>query len=292
MNNRILVAVTLAAALLAVDGLGPTHSSASAQEVQITGPLAGAPAVRNMRAYRAGRIQLQPGFAITLQDEFDKALLFTVQAQYHFTDWLGVGVWGGFAGVHLDTGLTDEVRAQGVTTDRNILSLPSREGFSNQIGNMTWIFALQGTFIPLRGKLALFQKLFVDTDFYIFAGAALLGIEERADVSVDDVAACEVMVGAARQACYAQTQRARSSRATAAPTFGAGLTMYFNDFVGLSLEWRGLPFAWNTSGTDECCNEGRFPDGEIDSQDRISHFNHMFQLGVVIYLPTEVEVTE
>ena len=76
-------------------------------------------------------------------------------------------------------------------------------------------------------------------------------------------------------------------------TFGAGINMYFNDFIGLSFEWRGMPFKWNTSGTDEAGNgSGTFPDGNIDADDRISHFNQMFTIGLVVYLPTEAGSSE
>ena len=271
-------------ALLATLGLAP--SVASAQEVQVEGPLAGEPAVRHMRVYRSGRIQIQPGFAMTLQDEYSTTMLGTLQLQFHLTDWLGVGVWGGYGVYHGDTSLTDEVVAQGITTDRNRLSLPTAAGFSDQVGRISSVAAGQATFIPLRGKLALFQTLFVDTDFYLFGGVALVGVEERADVT------STVCATVGNPACVA-SQSARSTRFSLAPTFGAGLTMYFNDFIGLSLEWRGLPFAWNTSGTDESGHaRGDFPDGEIDGDDRIFHFNHLFQLGVVIYLPTAAEITD
>jgi len=239
-----------------------------------------------MRIYRAGRIQLQPGFAVTLQDQFDKAMFFSLQAQYHITDWLGVGVWGGYAGVHLNTDLTDQVHAQGVTTDRNRLSLPTRDNFDQQIGQMQWVGAIQASFIPLRGKLALFQKLFVDTDFHIFLGAAFVGIEERSDYdpsSLDDTMGCDVNC----------SQTARTSRVAIAPTFGAGLTMYFNDYLGLSVEWRGMLFAWNRSGTDESGSpDGDFPDGVINSNDRFFALNHMFQVGLTVYLPTAAGISE
>ena len=283
MMNRWLVSVAVLVALLAAQGLRP--GAVSAQDIQISGPLAGEPAVRHMRIYRRGRLQLQPGFATTLQDEFSNTMLASLQAQYHLTDWLGIGVWGAFGAVHIDTSLTDEVGTQGITTDRNRLSLPTAAGFSDQIGRISFVGAAQVSFIPLRGKLALFQKLYVDTDFYVFGGAAVVGVEERADVSGS--------VCATASAACTDSQLARSTRISIAPTFGAGLTMYFSDFVGLSLEWRGLPFAWNTSGTDESGHDrGDFPDGQIDSQDRIFHFNHLFQIGVVIYLPTSAALTD
>ncbi len=283
MTKKILISL-LGAGLACVALQSPVP--VRAQEVQITGPLAGAPAVRKMRLYRKGRVQLQPFLGFTIRDEFSRSLMFGLQANYHFTEWLGLGFWGGFAGVNLDTQLTKEVDSKGVSTDRNRLSLPSRQGFDSQIATLTWAAAIQATFIPLRGKLALFQKVFSDTDFYIFGGAAFIGLEERADVS--DGSVCS----APGQACL-DTQTARSSRVAIAPTFGAGLTMYFNEYLGLSVEWRGLPFAWNTSGTDESGSPaGDFPDGQIDSDDRRFQFNQMINIGLVFYLPVHARITD
>ena len=292
-TKRFLTLATLAAAILAADMVGGA-SKAHAQEVQITGPLAGAPAVRRMRLYRTGRIQLEPNFSFTLQDEFKRTLYVGLHAGYYFMDWLGIGVWGAYGVAGLNTGLTDEVVRAGVTTDRNRLSLPTNENFDSQVGEQVWAAALQLEFIPLRGKLAMFQKLFVDTDLYMFLGVAFVGVEERADVHLqesNEEAGTECAL--ADTACLEQSQTARSSRVAIAPTFGVGLTMMFNDFVGLNLNWRGMPFSWNTSGTDESGDEdGDFPDGAVDSDDRFFKFNHMFQVGLVIYLPTEPEITE
>ncbi|MCA9580748.1 MAG: hypothetical protein KC416_03070 [Myxococcales bacterium] len=269
--------------------------AASAQDVQVTGPLAGAPACRHCRIYRDGRIQLQPFAGFTLVDEYSRTMIFGLQAQYHFTDWLGLGLWGGYGGVHIDTALTDEITTGGQVTDRNSLSLPDPAAFPNQIGQIDWVGALQVTFIPLRGKLALFQELFVDSDFYFFGGIAAVGLEERADVDATTGSTCaSVIGGAASDPICLQSQNERATRVAIAPTFGVGLMVYFNEFIGLSMEWRALPFSWNTSGTDEAGGppDADFPDGVIDSDDQIFHFNHMVNIGLAFYLPASIEVTE
>lgn len=289
--RRGLVAFSLVCGALAWAWSG----KAAAQTIQVTGPLAGAPAVRHMRVRRAKKLQLQPSVGFTLQDEFSKAILFGGQLNYHFTDWLGLGVWGSYAGVNLDTDLTREVGDLGQTTDRNALNLPSRAGFDDQVGRINWTAALQATFIPLRGKLSLFQKFFVDTDFYLFGGLAFVGVEERADVNTEGstpVCSEAPPAGADRSDPCVASQFARSSRVALAPTFGVGLMFYLNHFMGLSLEWRGLPFKWNTSGTDEKGTADGFPDGQIDSSDRLSHFNHMMSVGLAFTIPPKEVVTE
>jgi outer membrane beta-barrel protein len=260
-----------------------TGLPAQAQEVTITGPLAGAPSVMHMRIYREGRFQIKLQGAMTLQDEFTRSIIFGGQLQYNLTDWLGIGVWGGFAPIHLDTGLTDEVNTRGAANERNVLSLPNKKLFPNQIGKILYIAAPQVEFTPLRGKLGLFEKVFVDTDFFLFGGVAFIGVEERADVL--NKSTCSTVPPSA--ACTPASQNARSSRMAIGPTFGVGLSMYLAEFLAMSIEWRAFPFAWNTSGTDESgSTKGTFPDGIINSSDRLFHFNHLVGLGFSFFLPT------
>jgi outer membrane beta-barrel protein len=287
--------VALAAGLL---GLAPT---ASAQEVQITGPLAGAPAVRRLRIYREGRFEVTPQAAFTLTDEYTRTIAFGASATYHFTDWLGVGAWGFFAPIHIDTALTDQISQIGQTATSNRLSLPSAAGFPDQIGTINWGAALQAVFIPLRGKLSLFQKLFIDADFYITGGVAFIGVEERAD-TVDGAGVRDTSCDGPPPAAGAldecvNRQGERGSRVAITGTFSAGLRLHVNEWMALNLEWRALPFSWNTGGTDEdgatnLNGDGGFADGIIDSADRAFHFNHMFIVGWSFYLPTKATISE
>jgi outer membrane beta-barrel protein len=289
--KRFAITLTIASCL-AVAGLG----SARAQEVQVQGPLAGAPAVIGLRVYREMRFQVQLHAAMTLQDEFSRAILPGGQLMFHFTDWLGVGIWGGFAAGNIDSSLTDQIVEKGQTNAVNVLSLPNATRFSDQIGRLKWIAAPQVTFIPLRGKLGIFEKLFVDTDFYVFGGVAMIGLTERMDVEGDVARNCLTRVTgsglAAGIQCLEGTQKQGASRMAIAPTFGAGLSLFLADYLSMSIEWRGMPFSWNTSGTDESGNpRGDFPDKEINSKDWLSHFNHMVTLGFGFYLPLEPKIS-
>ena len=289
----------LVAAVLTL-GVG-IASSASAQEVQITGPLAGQPAVRHMRVYRANRFNLMPTISYTLQDEFARALFVGLEANYHFLDWLGVGIWAAYNPADIDTDLTSQITQTGQTTDRNRLSLPQAGNFSHQIGHIRWAVSAHLIFVPLRGKLSLFQSIFVDTDLYIFAGIAIWGIEERAGIADGSAeqqsCATAGANGQSTDACV-QTQLARASRVAPAPIFGLGLSLYANSWFGISLEWRASVFSWNPSGTDESGHDQHgqagsgFPDRVLDGNDSRTTFTHMVQLGFVFNLPPEVAVTE
>lgn len=294
--SRLMIALGL---LFATTGGMGRASKAEAQEVQITGPLAGAPAVRHMRIYRDGRFQLQPTLGFTINDEFARSMMAGVQAGYHFTDWLGIQAFFNYTAFSLDTDLTDQVSKRGQSTENNRLSLPTAKGFKDQIGRINYLAGVQATFIPLRGKLAMFQALFVDTDFYLFGGVAFAGVTERADVTGALAGNCTNRA-AYNAAFCAATQDKEASRMAIAPTFGVGLSMYFTDYMALTLEYRAFPFKYNTSGTDEggqnknraTDKNGTFPDGNISEADRTFQFNQMFNLGLAFYLPVKSEVTD
>ena len=201
---------------------------------------------------------------------------------YNITDWLAIGVWGAFGAVHMH----DRPHRSHSRCDENTSLLHGPGGQNNDVANgnvsinnlltrrasaaisrsswasIDWIVSPQITVIPFRGKLAIFQKIFVDTDAYLFAGPAFVGLTEE------------------RKDCM---------RPTARPTFDRGcahrdradvrprLRFYTGNFMSLGLEWRALPFAWNTGGFDTRggAPDGRFPDSKVDEQDREFKFNQM-----------------
>jgi hypothetical protein len=71
-----------------------------------------------------------------------------------------------------------------------------------------------------------------------------------------------------------------------APSFGVAFSAFFHDFLGIALRWRGIPFKYNTGGTDN--NR----DNLIDSNDRIKQFNNMFTVGLIFVLPPKIKTTD
>ena len=283
--SRISLVAALALCLSLGDGLRTDTSSVSAQDVYVSGPLAGAPAVKKLRLWRSMRIHLEPFFAFTIGDEYSRSLIVGGELRFHFVDWFGVGGWGGYSVGQLDTNLAKEVQSKGVTTNANRLDLPSREGFPNQTGRINWWSGVELHFVPFRGKLAMFQKVFFDADLDFFVGAAFVGVEERADAvgqpAPGDVTYCDTP----GDGCL-PSQGARSKRTAIAPSFGVAFNAFFHDFLGISLSWRGIPFKYNTGGTD---NNN---DGAIDSNDRTKQFNNMFTVGLTFVLPPKTKTTD
>lgn len=278
--------LALAAAALAT-GVVAAPQTANAQEIQITGPLAGAPAVRKLRLYREGRAEFALGPGFTLLDEYQRTIFISGRLQYNVFDWLGVGVFGGFGAASLSTDLTDRIDSTPAPRNsRTAVNLPGAVGqpkFEEQTGKMSWMATPQVTFSPFRGKLALFQKLFVDTDLYLHGGVAFVGVKERGDCGAPGQAACNT--AASFKAV---------DRLAVAPSFGLGLTLYPSNFVSINFEYRAFPFSYNRGGFDSRGSgpDASFPDNKIDSEDRTFKFNQMIFVAAGFHLPTSPKVSD
>ncbi len=286
--KRLLSTLVAGFALLAAT------ERAEAQEVQLTGPLAGAPAVRKLRLYRQGRFEIAPAVSFSLLDEYQRTIFLGARLNYNFTDWLGFGAWGAYGGaIQLTTHLTDEIQkvneqrqAEAATAaaagdppplNRRLTAVNMGPDFKEQLGSVDWIVAPQITAVPFRGKLALFASIYVDTDLYFFGGPAIIGVTERADCTGN-----------------CPTSFDTTSRVAIAPTGGLGITFYINKWSAIGFEGRLMPFAYNTGGFDTAGGgkDEKFPDNNISDADRGFQLNPMLTLSYNIYLPTKYRVSE
>jgi len=291
-----------AASLLSVSDDGVGVQEAHAQEIQVTGPLAGAPAVRRLRMHREGRFDIAPHATFTLLDEFRRGIMPGLRLNYHFLDWLGLGVFGGYVFTY-NTALSDELQEKAINgrncelnpnslaCKRTAVSLCRGDDClaDQQLGRMVWYVAPQITLVPFRGKFSLFGSAFLDSDISIFLGAGIVGIDERKE--------CEA------GSCANADSFELEHRVTAGPTFGLGFNFYpvwkgkdgkTNSWIGFGAEFRGTPFEWNTSGFDR---EGQgedeaFPDDVVDSKDRALFFNPMLTAYISFQLPPEIDLSD
>ncbi len=287
MKGRFAAALAAGCAFLALSG----HAQAQEEQEEVTGPLAGAPAVRQLRLYRKGRVELAPQVAFTLLDEYQRTMFTGALLNYHFADWIGLGAWGAYGALKMPTALSENIQskaneARGCRTPTpsdpdacERIAVNMGPDFTEQLGDMNWVVAPQLTVIPFRGKLGLFNSVFVDSDLYFFAGPAFVGVEEREDCVAG---------------CGAPDKFGRKSRTAIAPTFGLGFSFYFNKWMALGAEWRAMPFSWNTGGLDTGGSgpDEAFPDNKIDDKDRQFHLNSMIGISLNMYLPTQYQVSE
>jgi len=286
--KRRFVRTVLAA--LAVGAALSAAKAADAQELQLTGPLKGAPAVRHLRLYRQGRFEIAPSVSFTLLDEYRRTILVGARVNYNITDWLAIGVWGAAGVVSSTTDLTDKINVTSPPdnlTAINVKHTGSPAGgtveFADQTAKISYVVAPQVTFIPFRGKLAIFNKIFVDTDLYIAGGVAFVGLQERADCG-----------GQGQVACNLPSSFDLASKSKIAPTFGVGLTFYPSSFVSFGVEYRALPFSWNRSGFDSRGSgpNGNFPDGQVNSDDETFKFNQFVTIALGFSFPTKPKISE
>ncbi len=264
-------------------------NEASAQEIQLTGPLAHAPAARHLRLHREGRIEIAPSFSATLLDEYRRTLLVGARVNYGITDWLAVGVWGAFQGAGFSTSLANQIDANAPRNaglvKQNVSPNAGQGEFQKQVGEISYMAMPQITAIPFRGKLALFQSVFADVDAYVFLGAGVVGTKERADCT--DVVSC-----AQNHDLQAQNH--------IAPTWGLGFDFYLNNWLGLGLEYRMVPFAWNRAGFDirgqdangNRTSSGAYPDGQVTSADATYRFNSMISIYLGFSFPQQPKITD
>lgn len=272
--------------------------TASAQEIQLTGPLAGAPAVRKLRLYRQARFEIAPAVSFTLLDEYQRTILLGARLTYNLTDWFGIGVWGGYGGlIRIPTSLTDHIqevnesrRADAVmrnvryedTITGRLTSVNLGADLKEQIAQVDWMVSPQVTFVPFRGKIAIFSAIYADTDVYFFGGPAFVGLQERQNCQTIE---CSNPSGAGFE---------RASRMAIAPTAGLGLTFYANKWSALGVEYRTLAYARNNGGFDTAGSgkDKAFPDNRISPDDRSFSFTHLVTVSYNFYLPTQYRVSE
>jgi len=291
-STRARVRTVLAS--IAVAGALSTAGVARAQELELTGPLKGAPAARHLRLYREGRFEIAPTTSFTLLDEYRRTILFGARVNYNIKDWIAVGFWGAYGLISSNTNLASEIDNPNTGAPRdpltaiNVNHSNSPYGgyapFTDQTAKMNWVLAPQVTFIPFRGKLAIFNKIFVDADFYAAAGWAFTGIQERGDCGG----------GGSEPICSSPASFALVSRIENGPTAAVGFTFFPGDWISLGVEYRALPFNWNRAGFDSrgAGTNGNFPDGQVNSQDETFKFNQMITISVGFYLPSKPTVSE
>jgi hypothetical protein len=303
---------TVALVFAVIASIGATApKTVSAQEVLLEGPLAGAPAVRKLVQYRKLRFSVGPQFSYTLNNEYVHNFLVGLRMEFNFTDWLGLGILGSY-GFNAPTKLTSHISNSKDIADNDTTpaasNWPSYTGaahFEDQVSLLKGMYLGQLSFIPFRGKMSLFEKLFVAIDGAIFVGGGIVHFEERKS--------CE------GSSCgdINNPDPVREAQIGGTFTWGVNFIAYVNNFVGINIEFRMTPFKWNAGGTDEAGqaagewvapsntddpnavwsyqpsgSDGDYPDGAIDKEDRKWNLNMTIGIGVVFYLPTTPSIGE
>jgi hypothetical protein len=334
--NRFTLAFVFA--VVAVCGVTTPPRDASAQEILLEGPLAGAPAVRKLVQYRDMRFSLGPQFGYTLLNDYMHNFMVGARLEFNPIDWLGIGLVAYYT-FNAPTSLTNyiadsqNISGQSTTPAQTGSNWPSYTGASNfkdQVARLRGVYLLQLGVVPFRGKMSMFEKLFVAIDGEIFLGGGIVHYEDRAycDGSKDQNGIYSTECGVfddpnsendflgTRDIGYLTPEgEMRETRIGGAFTWGVNFMAYFNEWFAVNLEFRMTPFKWNAGGTDvagqsasewEYANDqgspvwrpkasgkdGDYPDGKINEKDEDWNANMSIALGFIFYLPTEPSISE
>jgi hypothetical protein len=254
-----------------------------------------------MRLYREGRFEIAPAVSFTLLDQYRRTIFAGARINYNIKDWLAVGVWGGAGVASLTTDLADNIDAK---APRNALTAVNvnhtgdlqtgsvnegKASFNDQTAQLQYVVAPQVTFIPFRGKLAIFNKIFLDTDFYVAGGVGFVGVNERGNCGDSGEPSCTTGANSKNNNSFVL-----QSQMKIAPTFGVGFTFYMGSLASLGVEYRALPFAWNTSGFDSRGSgpNNNFPDGKVNGDDETFQFNQLITISIGFSFPTQPKISE
>ena len=205
---------------------------AVANAVERKNVLEGQPAVRHRLEYRKGRFEFGPSFNFTLNRDVRHSVLFGARLAYHITDWMYLGADVGY-GIGFNTGLTNEIGQSYQDTSE----LQTQwEKLQNRFADIVLQGDVRAAVTPMAGKLAIFSRLTVAYDFYVFAGFGFAMTKTRNND-------------------YGTTNPGDNIDAAAngfRPGFawGFGLHLYFNRFFAMGVEVKDLLFSDNPTGGD------------------------------------------
>jgi len=209
-------------------------------------PLADAPAIRKRLELRETRFEIGVGWTSTLGQDYFHSQLVGGRLAFHITDWLAIGVLGGFGVTQLETAYHERLTGS-LVPNPNVPREPSATEAENSMEQVKWMAAAQLEFTPFTGKYSLFGKIFAHYDFYAAIGAGAIGVAPTG--SVPDCTDATMNGNVPIRSCGLSGPRP-------GPTAALGLHTFFNQFVALNVELRDLVAQVNPSGRDVNGDQG------------------------------------
>jgi outer membrane beta-barrel protein len=254
-------------------------------------PLAGAPAIRKRVELRDKRFELGAGAAATLGQDFYNAVFVNLRAGFHITDSFGLSLNSGVFNLTPDmkTDFHSQL-AKALGTSGRLPNSPNPDPTDKTptpddaaaAANRISMFVIpQLDVVPFTGKLALFSKLFMSYDVYVFGGVGAVNLVKKGQV---DPNYCgpdptdQSANPAPRCAPYAGMKLAGSG--------GVGMHAFVNDYFAINLEVRDLIYKNNASGRDV---NG---DGVTDKHDlNWTWHNWLIGLNATFFLPAKAKIS-
>jgi len=245
-------------------------------------PLTNAPAIRKRLELRSQRFEIGVGSGVSIGQDFYNALLVMPRMSYHFTDWIALGVFGGFNvtpewkstfNADLQTALPapDASNAQ-KSTDAKSPTIAQATATMNKIG---YLAGAQIEFLPLAGKLALFSEAFMYFDLYIFGGAGVVNLISKGSLPGE----CNDSNISEGDRLYYSCNAKAEVGIKPAINAGLGAHAFLNNYLALGLEIRDFIYRNNSAGRD--VNGDRV----VDTHDLEWTNNWIFSVNLQLFMP-------
>ena len=188
--------------------LAPNVAFAEKDEA-VSGPI-----VRRKVLYRSTRFEVAPQVGLTLNDAFRRNYIGGAAFNYHLTNEFGIGLSGGFAPLHGNTDLANNVSATLEQSNRNKL---------NDISYSEIQFLVDFTlsYVPIFGKFSVFNSLILPYDLHLIGGATI--VNEQGVAAVDGGSVDSEIEGI-----------------RPGGVIGGGLRLYLTDMLSLNLDLKAL----------------------------------------------------
>jgi outer membrane beta-barrel protein len=255
-------------------------------------PLADAPAIRKRFELRANRLEAGVGLTQTIGQDFYNALLLNLRLGYHITDWIGISVSAGLLNItpnwrsafndQLNTTLTEAAK----TPDGKTPAPANAAAAENRIG---MVILPQVDLVPVTGKFSLFGKLFMNYDFYVLAGPALIDLTSKTPANANLKSECHDVLLLTDVTKDPKSYNLCKAKPYTGMKFGVnvgfGMHAFVNNYFAINVEAHNLIFKNNAAGRDVNGN------GDVNSFDLQWTYNWMVGLNAVFFLPAHVKVS-
>ncbi len=216
-------------------------------------PIESSQVVRRKLLFRSTRLEVAPLVGFTLADPFNRNILAGANAGFHLTNEFGIGATFGYSLANPETSLSESLKdpASNVPADQLNDFATTR---------INWVASVEGSYVPLFGKLSIMNGLILNYDFHLIFGVGFINQAGVAATGVDNLASDNV------------------ATSTVAPTVGIGTRFYINDFLSFNTELRD--YIYSSPVISNGLNN------DADLQNRL-----MLSLGISIFLPRSVKVS-
>lgn len=265
--------------------LAATFLSSSAAEARKS-PLAGQPAVRHKMELRKLRFEVAPTFDMSVAADYKNTLSAGLKLEYHLTDLLSIGGRILF-GASLDSGLTSQIEDSLPTTEMPGDPTPTRSQFKDHLNETPFHGSANVTLTPWFGKMALFGKAFVNFDIYVTGGLGFAQTRNSwgAGDTCTNAEGTDMDTG---EPIYSDPRNDCPHNAGFNPgvTLGGGIHVFVNRWMAVDLSFHNYMFNDNPSGLDFNADQ------KVDEADRrfLSHL--FFSVGLSMYLPTKIKISD